>query len=99
MDERRFEWDMAKAESNLQKHSISFEAASSAFDDSFALIAPDEKHSNVEHRQRLIGEADGGVLVIAFTMRAAGSVIRLISARKASRKERMLYEAYKNIPV
>lgn len=94
-----FEWDPKKATENQRKHRISFEEAITAFDDPFALIAPDEKHSKGEHREWLIGEAEPGVLVIVFTMRESRTKTRLISARKANRKERKLYEEAKRIPI
>jgi uncharacterized DUF497 family protein len=96
----RFEWDDKKAESNQKKHKVSFETAITAFDDPFALIAPDEKHSNeIEIREWLIGESDSGVLVVVFTHRAKGAVYRLISARRASRKERKRYEELKRVSI
>jgi len=96
----KFEWDPEKAASNKRKHRVSFEEAITAFDDPFALIAPDDAHSTVEEkREWLIGEAEPGVLVIIFTLRAGRQKIRLISARRANRKERRLYEEAKRIPV
>ncbi len=93
-----FEWDPRKALENERKHQIAFEAALTAFDDPFALIAPDPAHSTArEVREWLIGEADRGVVVIVFTRRNNGTVFRIISARPGSRKERSKYEAYKRI--
>lgn len=99
MKTARFEWDQSKATSNLAKHKISFEQAIQAFDDPCALIAHDEGHSADEHREWILGEADPGVIVVVFTRREAGEVIRLISARKANQKERAVYEAFKRIPI
>jgi uncharacterized DUF497 family protein len=100
MKDRRFEWDLKKAQSNLTKHGVAFEQAIHAFDDPFALLAPDDAHSTVtERRQWLIGECATGIVVVIFTLRQEETVIRLISARKASRKERAIYEAYKTIPL
>lgn len=96
----RFEWDDRKARENRRKHRISFEEAITAFDDPFALLAPDPAHStSTERRQWLIGAADHGVLVVVFTVRLSGNVHRIISARPASRKERKRYEEYKGIPL
>lgn len=96
----RFDWDQKKAASNQTKHKITFDQAITAFDDPFALIAPDPKHSNrTEVREWLIGEADAGVLVVVFTIRQPESVYRLISARKANRKERKRYEESKGISI
>jgi uncharacterized DUF497 family protein len=96
----RFDWDPKKAAANQAKHGVGFEEAITAFDDPFALVAPDETHSTADEERRwLIGEADGGVLVVVFTVRPPGDVYRLISARRASRKERTRYEASKGIPL
>ena len=94
----RFEWDDRKAGSNLLKHKVSFEDAITAFDDPFALIAPDSKHSATEERRWLIGESDIGVVVVVFTVRQPGQVYRLITARRASRKERSRYDEAKRVP-
>ena len=68
----KFEWDSKKASSNKKKHGISFGDAITAFDDPYALIAPDRKHSTEEEiREWLIGETDNGVLVVIFTRRLA----------------------------
>ena len=96
----RFEWDERKAAANLAKHGIGFDLAITAFDDPFALVASDPSHSTAaEERRWLIGEADIGVLVVVFTVRGAGAVYRMISARRANRKERKRYEQSKGIPV
>ena len=95
----QFEWDRHKALSNLKKHQISFEVAITVFDDPYALIAPDEKHStDEEKREWIIGESDNGILVVVFTKRIQGARHRIISARKANKKERSLYEEYKKLP-
>jgi uncharacterized protein len=60
----QFEWDTAKARRNFHKHGISFDRAITAFDDPFALIAPDDQHSDIEEiREWLIGESDTGCSV------------------------------------
>lgn len=93
----KFEWDPAKDSANLGKHGVPFKTAITAFDDPWALVAPDPKHSTaMEPREWLIGEADGGkVLVVVFTKRLRGFVYRIISARPASRRERRRYEELK----
>jgi hypothetical protein len=93
----RFEWDTEKAERNALKHGVSFETAVFAFDDPCALIMEDPKHSTHELRQWLIGDSGAGVLVAVFTVRPPGRVIRIISARKAKRKERKIYEESKGV--
>jgi uncharacterized DUF497 family protein len=65
----RFDWHDRKAASNRIKHGVSFEEPITAFDDPFALIAPDPMHStSTEERRWLIGEADTGVLVVVFAV-------------------------------
>lgn len=94
----KFDWDLKKAVSNQRKHGVSFDLAITVFDDPNALIAPDEKHSNEEEiREWIIGLSDKGVLVVIFTKRVKGQVYRIISARKANRKERILYEEFKKL--
>lgn len=96
----RFDWDARKAAANRAKHGIRFEEAITAFDDPYALVAPDSAHSTAgEERRWLIGESDHGVVVVVFTIRDAGEVMRLISARPASRRERRRYEEAKRIPL
>jgi uncharacterized DUF497 family protein len=96
----KFEWDEKKANSNKSKHGIDFNLAVTAFDDPFALVERDEKHSTSEEiREVLIGESDEGVLVVIFTIRMNKAIYRIISARKASQKERKLYEEAKRIPL
>lgn len=95
-----FEWDGRKAETNRRKHGVSFDSAITAFDDPSALIADDRKHSTErEKREWLIGESDNGIMVVVFTRRSGGDKTRLISARRANRRERGKYEEYKNLPV
>jgi uncharacterized DUF497 family protein len=82
----------------LQKHGISFIQAITAFDDPFALVGPDDRHSGAgEMREWLIGESDDGVLVMVFTRRREGRVCRIISARRANQRERKRYEEFKRV--
>jgi len=93
-----FDWDSSKAQSNKKKHGLSFEEAVMAFYDPFALIEHDPLHSTPEEdRETLIGEAEPGVLVVIFTVRESGALYRIISARRATRKERKNYEEAKRI--
>jgi uncharacterized protein len=91
----RFEWDPDKAESNLAKHGVSFELAMRAFGDLFALMDHDRIEQG-EARWQTIGMVEGWlVLLVAHTLRdeADGSeIIRIISARRATRQERKRYE-------
>ena len=92
----RFEWDLKKSAANCEKHGVSFEEAIFAFYDPHAWIETDFSHSNErEIRERLMGEASPGILVVVFTVRDAGEIHRIISARKANRKERRFYEKAK----
>lgn len=94
----RFDWDPKKARQNLLKHHISFELAITVFDDPFGRVLEDAKHSTShEKREWIIGQSDTQILVVVFTIRYPGPVYRLISARKANRQERRLYEEYKRI--
>jgi uncharacterized DUF497 family protein len=96
----RFEWDERKAAVNRAKHGIAFAEALTAFDDPFALVAPDAAHSiPQEERRWLIGEPDSGVLVVVLTIRHPGNVHRITSARPANRKERERYADSKELPL
>lgn len=86
-----FEWDPDKAAVNLEKHGVSFEEATSSFLDVFSVTISDPLHSVREERAVLIGlSSNGRLLVTVHTDR--GTRIRLISARTATRKERINYE-------
>jgi len=86
-----FEWDSRKARSNFSKHGISFEEASTILGDFFSLTVPDPDHSITERRYITVGRAfSGNLLVVVHTDR--GNNIRIISARRASRRERRFYE-------
>lgn len=88
----RFEWDARKAASNLRKHAVSFEEAESTFYDDFALQFYDEEGSSSEDRFVLLGRsALSRVLVVVHCEREGGEVIRIISARKATARERRHY--------
>jgi uncharacterized DUF497 family protein len=89
-----FDWDARKAAANQRKHGVTFEEAASAFLDPDGLDGDDQAHSAAEARRlRLARSASGRVLVIAYTIRRQGDeeITRIISARRASRKERKSY--------
>ncbi len=91
----RFEWDPAKARSNERKHGMAFEDAMHVFEDPNALFEQDRFDETGELRWQAVGSAGGVVvLLVAHTVRMddEGEVIRLISARRATRKERKRYE-------
>ena len=86
-----FEWAPNKASSNLVKHNISFHEASTVFGDPLALTFPDPDHSHDETRYITIGESiQRQLLIISHTDIAQR--IRIISARKVTRRERKIYE-------
>jgi uncharacterized DUF497 family protein len=86
-----FAWDAEKAESNLEKHGLSFEEASTAFADPLSRTKPDPLHSDDEDRLILMGVTKAGrLVVVAHADR--GETVRLISARLATPAERRRYE-------
>ena len=88
----RFVWNTEKAAQNKAKHGISFDQAIQAFDDPDALFIEDRRHSDGETRENIIGATDeGGIVLVVFTEREK-DVLRVISAREATKKERMRYE-------
>lgn len=88
----RFEWDPAKSASNRRKHGVTFEEAQTAFHDDEALLLDDPDHSELEDRFILLGvSAALRILVVCHCTRKAGTVIRIISARKANRHEQLQY--------
>lgn len=92
MPELGFEWDIAKDRTNTRKHGISFEEAVSVFYDESALLIEDPEHSESEDRFVLLGLSSvARLLVVCNCYRAEGDVIRIISARKATRPERSQY--------
>jgi uncharacterized DUF497 family protein len=88
----RFEWDRAKASANLKKHGVSFEEAQTIFYDDFAVQFLDEEHSSKEDRFLMLGmSSEANLLLVCHCERAGGEVIRIISARKATRSESKFY--------
>lgn len=88
----KFEWDSAKATANIKKHGVSFEEAQSAFYDEFAIQFFDDDHSSDGERFLLLGMSTGSrLLLVAHCEREAGHVIRIISARKATKRESAFY--------
>ena len=88
----RFEWDSKKAASSVTKHGVTFDEAATVFGDPLAVIFDDEDHSQDERREIIIGHSIlGQLLLVSFTERDK-MVVRIISARKANRRERKDYE-------
>lgn len=87
-----FEWDEAKAASNLKKHAVSFEEAQSVFYDEFAIQFFDEVHNESEDRFLMLGfSSKARLLIVCHCEREKGYVIRIISARKATKAESTHY--------
>jgi uncharacterized protein len=87
-----FNWNPRKAAQNRSDHRVSFEEAMTAFMDPLARIHDDPSHSESERRELLVGHSDRHrLLVVSFTERGGG--VRIISARRATRREREDYEA------
>jgi uncharacterized DUF497 family protein len=85
------EWDPAKAASNLRKHGVSFEEAATALADDYSVTGVDPEHSVGESRVVTFGTTSAGrLLVVSHT--EDGDVLRIISARRATKRERRIYE-------
>ena len=86
-----FTWDESKAEANLLKHGVSFDEASTVFEDMLYVDFYDPDHSYNEHRYIILGQSKRGrLLIVSYTEQ--GNTIRLISARETTRRERQNYE-------
>ena len=84
-----FEWDTEKADTNRRKHGVTFEQAAEAFADPHALVSYDVENSGTEGRFRLLGMS--GASIILFVVFVEREIIRIISARKATRMEARRY--------
>ncbi len=89
MRDDRFSWSDAKARANLEKHEVSFETARLVFDDLANMDQIDDREDHGEDRFIITGRAGGQLLTVAYTER--GGRIRIISARKATRREQDSY--------
>jgi uncharacterized DUF497 family protein len=88
----RFEWDADKAKANRVKHGVSFDEASSVFDDPLAKVFDDELHSDEEHREIIVGHSiKRRLLLVCFTERP-NERIRIVSVRLPTALERKAYE-------
>ncbi len=89
----KFEWDKAKASLNKKKHGVSFEEAESVFYDEFAVQFYAEDNSNAEDRFLMLGFSnEARLLIVCHCERDQGGIIRIISARKATKTEGTYYE-------
>ena len=88
----RFSWDLQKARSNEQKHGISFDEAQSAFFDEHALVLEDPDPDDPEERFVLLGLSSAlRLLLVCHCLREGGDLVRIISARRATRAEGKQY--------
>lgn len=88
-----FEWDEKKNQANRKKNGIWFEEAKSVFEDSVAIVFKDDAHSEEEERFLIIGNnAFGSNLLVVHCFRKNAETIRIISARKTTKREKMFYE-------
>ena len=88
----KFDWHPSKSTANLKKHQVSFEEAQSVFYDDFAVQFFDNEHSEEEERFLLLGmSVHSKLLLVCHCERQGGDVIRIISARKATRRESAFY--------
>jgi uncharacterized DUF497 family protein len=91
--ELRFEWDPRKDAENQRKHRVSFEEAESVFSDEHALLIDAPEHSTTEDRFVLLGlSVRFRVLLVVHSYREQDAVIRIISARRATKQERRRYD-------
>ena len=90
----KFEWSDIKASKNIEKHGVSFEEASSVFYDDFAVQFYDSNHSELEEDRFLIlGVSNKSrILMVCHCEKQSGEVLRIISARKATKNERKFYQ-------
>lgn len=89
----QFEWDERKNKSNKKKHDITFEEAKTVFYDSFAILFDDPEHSMDEERFLIIGlSSDRGICIVSHCYQENADIIRIISARKATKAEQRVYQ-------
>lgn len=89
----RFDWDETKNRRNRAKHGVWFEEAQSVFDDSRCRVFHDPEHSEEEDRFLILGMSSAArILVVVHCYRESDSIIRIISARKATKREANYYE-------
>jgi len=96
LTERIFTWDEEKQKANIRKHGVTFIEAATVFDDDNALVRDDPDHSQDEDRFIIIGFSENArLLIVCHCYRTDDSIIRIISARKADRKERKEYGGHR----
>ncbi len=96
METLKFEWDENKNSINKKKHNISFDEAKTVFFDENALLIDDPEHSETEERFIILGNSfSANLLVVCHCYRQSETVIRIISARKATKNEAAQYYEFK----
>ncbi len=90
-----FEWDPDKNEKNIKRHKVSFEEAKTVFTDEYGRLIADPDHSDEEDRFILLGTSINSRLLIVCRCVREGDSIRIISARKADKQERKIYEGFR----
>lgn len=96
MSHLTFEWDPRKDAANRKKHDVSFDEAKTAFTDEFGRLIADPDHSAYEDRFILLGTSIHSHLLVVCHCVRDGETIRIISARKADKRERKTYEGYRH---
>ena len=92
IDSQLFDWDVDKNLSNIEKHGVPFKEAATVFRDNAAIVLDDTEHAQDEDRFRIIGHSGNlRLLMVCHCYRGDDSVIRIISARKATKREREQY--------
>ena len=91
----KFDWNSAKSKINLKKHGVNFDDCILVFYDFNHIKMQDHKHSKIEDRYNIIGYAPNGLLFVVYVIRLS-DVHRIISARKATKKEKSIYEEKNN---
>lgn len=93
METIKFEWDENKNEKNKKKHGISFETAKEVFYDDNAVLFDDPDHSIGEERFLIIGMTNSSkICIVSHCYRGSDNIIRLISAREATKNEKTIYQ-------
>ena len=90
-----FEWDENKNQANIKKHGVDFRDACYVFADQFALNMPDDEHSDNEERWLLLGASPNGKILLVVHTARIGDIIRIISARRATKNEQNIYNKRK----
>lgn len=91
-----FDWDPRKDATNKRKHGVTFHEAKSVFTDDYARLIADPEHSDEEDRFIILGMSISSRLLVVCHCISNGDTIRIISARKADKRERQVYEGFRH---